>query len=411
MPLPVRLPDLGEGLEEGEVVRWLVAPGEVVGADQPLVVVLTDKATTELPSPVAGRVVRLAAAPGERVPVGALLLELEPLQAAPGEAPAAPPAVAAPRAGTPSGGAGTASTAAPAVRRLARELGVALETVRGTGPGGRKREDDVRRAAAAAADTTAPPPPRRIPLRGVRRAAAEHLARSREAAIPFTLVEEVDFTELVRLRRAARAAAAARGFRLTYLPFLCLAASRALRDHPQLNATVEEESGDLLVHARHDFSVAVDTEAGLLAPVLPGVEHRTLLELAGALEQLAVAARVGGLAPEQLRGGTFTITSPGRLGGRFATPVLNAPQVAILGLHRIEPRPAVRRGRVVPRALGCLSLTLDHRYVDGRAGGAFLATLRGLLQRPALLLLESMEGLHGASPEGAPPVSLGEEPT
>lgn len=392
-----KLPDLGEGVHEGEIVRWLVKAGDEVERDQPLVEVMTDKVTTELPSPVAGRVERLGGEAGEVVPVGTVLIEIE-TQAA---GPAVPATVAVAPGATvreaPSTGAATASEeasrvlAVPAVRRLARELGVPLDTVAGSGPGGRIVAQDVRRAAGGRTNGTAGAGQpvksvRRVPLRGKRRAIAEHLLASHRNTAPCTLVEEADFSELVRLRERVRPMAEQAGVAITYLPFILAALSMALREHPTLNATVDPESGDLLVHEEQHVGIAVHTDDGLVVPVLRNVESKNLLELAREIDRLSRAAREDRLNREDVSGGTFSVTSLGLLGGVLGTPMLHTPQVAVLGIHRIGARAVVREGNVVPRQMANLSLTLDHRYLDGYVAAKFIQTLVGYLEDPAVML-------------------------
>jgi pyruvate dehydrogenase E2 component (dihydrolipoamide acetyltransferase) len=340
-----RLPDLGEGVAEGEVVRWLVAEGQPVAEDDPLVEIQTDKATVEIPSPAAGMVSRILVEEGAVVPVGELLVVIggdgEP---APGPAPAAD---AAPRV-----------QATPAVRRLAAELGVDLGPLAGTGP---ITEAAVRAAAGAAGEG------RREPLRGVRRSIAEHLARSHREVPAVTVVEECDFTAL-----------AARRGEVSYLPFVLQATAAALREHPALNARLE--GAEIVYLERIDLGVAMQTEAGLLVPVVRAADTKPVEALAEEVAGLAQAAQAGTLPPEALRGSTFTVSSAGRLGGLFATPLVNHPEVAILGLHRIAPRPAVVDGQVAVREMGLLSCTFDHRVVDGAVASAFLLDVIARLQ-------------------------------
>jgi pyruvate dehydrogenase E2 component (dihydrolipoamide acetyltransferase) len=281
--------------------------------------------------------------------------------------------------------------AVPAVRRLARELGVPIGTVSGSGPGGRVVAQDVRRAAGGGTNGTAGAGQpvktvRRVPLRGKRRAIAEHLLASHRNTAPCTLVEEADFSELVRLRERVRPMAEQAGVAITYLPFILAALSMALREHPTLNATVDPESGDLLVHAEQHFGIAVHTDDGLVVPVLRNVESKNLLELAREIDRLSRAAREDRLNREDVSGGTFSVTSLGLLGGVLGTPMLHTPQVAVLGIHRIAARAVVREGSVVPRQMANLSLTLDHRYLDGYVAAKFIQTLVGYLEDPAVML-------------------------
>ena len=367
MAYEFRLPDLGEGLTEGEVARWLVAEGDVVAEDDPLVEIQTDKTTVEIPSPAAGTVLKILVPDGEVAPVGAVLVVigeageqlLRAVESPPGEEGdgARPISVV--------GGAGEPRVlATPLVRRLARELGVDLAAVRGSGPGGRITEADVRATTEAAAPAA---PERRVRIRGVRRRMVEHLGVSHREIPAVTFVEECDFT----------------GVDLELLvPLTLRAAAASLREYPELNARLE---GDEIVYLeRYDIGLAVQTDEGLVVPVVRGCDTASLEELAAESARLAEAARAGTLRPEELRGSTFTVTSAGKLGGIFVTPLINHPEVAILGVHRIGERPVVRDGEVVARRLGNLSVTFDHRVVDGVRAGAFcLDVIRRLEAGPA----------------------------
>ena len=344
MAYEFKLPDLGEGLTEGEVARWLVQEGQEVAEDDPLVEIQTDKATVEIPSPAAGVVSSILVGEGEVVPVGTVLVVIGD-----GAAPSA--ARERPRPSV---------RATPLVRRLAQELGVELESLRGSGPQGRITEEDVRTAGGGGAA----PEGRREPLRGVRRQIAEHLARAHREVPAVTYVEECDFSN-VDLERL--------------VPTVLKACAAALKEYPELNARLE---GDGIVYLeRYDLGVAVQTEQGLVVPVVRGCDQRPLEELAEDVRRLAEAAREGRLAPEELRGSTFTVTSAGKLAGILATPLVNHPEVAILGVHRIAPRPVVRGGEIVVRPVGNLSVTFDHRVVDGARAAEFaLAVIRRLEQ-------------------------------
>ena len=342
MAYEFKLPDLGEGVREGEIARWLVEVGQEVAEDDPLVEIQTDKTTVEIPSPAAGKVAQILVGEGELVPVGTPLV----LIGADGEAPAPAPGKV---------------QATPLVRRIAEELGVDLASVKGTGPGGRLTENDVRGAAGPVEGE------RREPLRGVRRQIAEHLTRSHREVPAVTVVEECDFTPLSRVR----------GER-SYLPYVLQALVAGLKEYPELNATL---AGDEIVYwERYDLGLAVQTEQGLVVPVLRAADEKSLDELAAEAARLAEGARSGSLPAEELRGSTFTVTSAGRLGGLFATPLVNHPEVAILGLHRIGARPAVVNGEIVPREVGWLSCTFDHRVVDGARASEFLLAVIAHLQ-------------------------------
>jgi pyruvate dehydrogenase E2 component (dihydrolipoamide acetyltransferase) len=341
MAYEFKLPDLGEGVAEGEIARWLVQEGQEVAEDDPLVEIQTDKTTVEIPSPAAGKVARILVREGELVPVGTPLVLIGD-----GEAPEVEPRKA---------------QATPIVRRIAAELGVDLTALAGTGPGGRVTEDDVRAAASPREGE------RREPLRGVRRLIAQHLTTAHREVPAVTVVEECDFTELSH----------ARGER-SYLPYLLAAAVAGLKEYPELNATL---AGDEIVYwERYDIGVAVQTAEGLVVPVLRAADQKSIDELELEALRLADGARAGTLEPGELKGSTFTVTSAGRLAGLFATPLVNHPEVAILGLHRIAPRPAVHEGEVAVRDVGWLSCTFDHRVVDGARASEFLLAVIGRLE-------------------------------
>ena len=367
-PYEFKLPDLGEGVAEGEVARWLVEEGQTVAEDDPLVEIQTDKTTVEIPSPAAGRVAKILVPEGRLVPVGTPLVVIGD-----GVVEAAAPAEEV-RVEAPSPERTTAAwarvQATPVVRRIASDLGVDLATVAGTGPNGRVTEEDVRAAAMSRGQTPGHGRERRVPLRGVRRSIARHLATSHREVPAVTVVEECDFTEL----------AAARGER-SYLAYVLQAVVAGLRDVPELNAVLDGE--EIVLWERYDLGVAVQTEEGLVVPVLRDADRKSLDELEAEARRLAEGARAGTLDPAELRGSTFTVTSAGRLGGLFATPLVNHPEVGILGLHRISHRPAVRDGDVVVREVGWISCTFDHRVVDGARASEFLLAVIGRLESPA----------------------------
>jgi pyruvate dehydrogenase E2 component (dihydrolipoamide acetyltransferase) len=386
MAYEFKLPDLGEGVAEGEVARWLVEVGQSVEEDDPLVEIQTDKATVEIPSPAAGRVARILVEPGELVPVGTPLVVIGDEEAGRAEAGdgAADGAEVAERGvsrgqtpGRGQEGRERRVQATPLVRKIAAELGVDLGSLIGTGPGGRISEEDVRAAAQAVSRGQTPghvpadaSDVRRVPLRGVRRRIAHHLAESHREVAAVTVVEECDFTELDGIR----------GER-SYLTYVLRAAVSGLRAFPELNATLDGE--EIVLWERYDVGIAVQTDEGLIVPVLRGADQKSLDELGAEAARLAEGARAGTLAPEELRGSTFTVTSAGRLGGLFATPLVNYPEVAILGVHRIADRPAARDGEVVVRRMGLLSCTFDHRVVDGARASEFLVRVIEALEAPA----------------------------
>jgi pyruvate dehydrogenase E2 component (dihydrolipoamide acetyltransferase) len=351
-----KLPDLGEGLTEGEIARWLVSVGDEIAEDQPLVEIQTDKTTVEIPSPAAGEVAQILVEEGAVVPVGTVLVVIGS-DGAVQEQPSPTPSRGQAPGRVPSG----KVRATPLVRRLAQELGVALESLQGTGPQARVTEQDVRAVATSGGQAPGPVSEgRHEPLRGVRRLIAEHMARAHREVPPVTWVEECDFSN-VDLK--------------LLVPTVLKACAEALQEFPELNARLE---GDEIVYLeRYDFGVAVQTDDGLVVPVVRNCETRSLEELGGEVARLAEAARTGSLKPEELRGSTFTVTSAGKLAGLFQTPIVNYPEVAILSLGRIAERPVVRDGRVGVAPVGHVALTFDHRVVDGARAAEFgLAVIR-----------------------------------
>ncbi len=346
-----KLPDLGEGLTEGEIARWLVSEGQAVAEDDPLVEIQTDKATVEIPSPYIGTVLRILVHEGAIAPVGAVLVVIgEPGEAVEEPVPVHP-------SGKLSQGVRAASVsesvrvqATPLVRKIAEELGVDLAVVAATGAGGRITEDDVR----AAAGGTGTMEGRREPLRGVRRLIAEHMTRAHDEVAAVTWVEECDF-ERVELERL--------------LATVVQAAAESLTEFPELNARLE---GEAIVYLdRYDIGVAVQTDQGLVVPVVKGADSSTIEELDGEIRRLAEGARAGALTPEEVRGSTFTVTSAGKLAGLFQTPIVNHPEVAILSIGRIAERPVVREHEIVVRRTGTIAITFDHRVVDGARAAEF----------------------------------------
>jgi pyruvate/2-oxoglutarate dehydrogenase complex dihydrolipoamide acyltransferase (E2) component len=370
-----KLPDLGEGLTEGEVARWFVAEGDSIAEDEPLVEIQTDKTTVEILSPAAGTVLRILVAEGQVAPVGAVLVVigdegeqlLRPVDDEPAVQPVPEPVVAAvppePLA---------AVRATPLVRRLAQELGVELATVEGSGPGGRVTEEDVRTAGAFAAMVSEIAAPafasegRRAPVRGIRRLIVEQVSASHREIPAVTYLEECDFTDVDRS---------------LLVPLVLQATALALREFPELNARLEED--EIVYLDRYDVGLAVQTDQGLVVPVVRGCDELTIQELAAETGRLAEAARTGSLLSEELRGSTFTVTSAGKLGGLVVTPLINHPEVGILGIHRIAPRPVVRDGEIVARDIGNVSVTFDHRVVDGARAASFCLDIIDRLQRGA----------------------------
>jgi pyruvate dehydrogenase E2 component (dihydrolipoamide acetyltransferase) len=405
MPYEVKLPDIGEGVAEGEIVRWMVKPGDAVKEDQPLVEVMTDKANVEIPSPRTGTIAGLHAEEGQVVPVGTVIVTIAVAgESAAGAVPAAPagrPSAApgAPAA-QPAAQVATAATpqATPAVRQLARSLGVALEPLTGSGPGGRITAEDVQRAAGAQPATAARPAARsegaaaadekRIPLRGLRRRIAEAMRRSLDTAAHYTFVAECDMGAVAAHLAAHKSRAEQAGVPLTYLAYVVKALIEPLRQFPLLNASLDDAAHEVVLKRRYHIGIATATAEGLTVPVVRDVDQRPLFAVAAEIKRLATAAREGTIKLEELQGGTFTVTSTGAKGGLLATPIIHHPQVAILGVHEIKRRPVVVNNQIVARETGNLSLSLDHRVVDGAVGADFLYAVVARLADPASWLGE-----------------------
>jgi pyruvate/2-oxoglutarate dehydrogenase complex dihydrolipoamide acyltransferase (E2) component len=359
-----KLPDLGEGLTEGEIARWLVSEGQAVAEDDPLVEIQTDKTTVEIPSPAAGTVTRIFVEEGNVVPVGTVLVVIraDGAAAADEHQPRADPAPSATPGVRPGRRPEGRVRATPLVRKVAQELGVDLDSVSGSGPQGRVTEEDVHKAATPEVRPRSGPDGRREPLRGVRRLIVEHMTRAHREVPPVTWVEECDFIR-VDLE--------------VLVPTVLKACAESLQEFPELNARFD---GDAVVYLdRYDLGVAVQTGLGLVVPVVRNCDSHSIGELRDEVERLVEAARAGTLKPEELRGSTFTVSSAGKLGGLLQTPIVNHPEVAILSIGRIADRPVVRDREVVVAKLGYVSLTFDHRVVDGARAAEFgLAVIRRL---------------------------------
>ncbi len=374
-----KLPDVGEGVVEGEIVQWLVKPGAMVKEDQPMVEIMTDKATVEIPSPVSGRIEECRGEEGGTVEVGDTLVVITVEAAAESAETASGPET------------GDQVLATPAVRKLARSVGIKLAKVEGTGPGGRITSDDVERHSES---LKAPKKGARevetdyeaLPYRGLRRKIGDHLSLAKRSAVHFTYIEECDATELVRLRE--RYVESHPDHRMTYLPLILIAVVSGLSRFPLVNAILDEDKGEIQIQKKHNIGIATATSEGLIVPVVKEVEGKSIHELADEITRLTDAARSGKVALEDLKGGTFTVTSLGPLGGLAATPVINFPEVGILGVHKIAKRPVVRDGGIVVRDMMNLSITLDHRVVDGLVAAQFIHHVIRLLETPGLLLLE-----------------------
>jgi pyruvate dehydrogenase E2 component (dihydrolipoamide acetyltransferase)/2-oxoisovalerate dehydrogenase E2 component (dihydrolipoyl transacylase) len=404
------LPELGEGVYEAEMSRWLVREGDTVKPGQGLLEMLTDKATMEVPAPFAGTIEALRVKEGQKVKVGDIVLTFREKNVAEKRAVATPPLAPAAVATTaplvsgpvpgnavPGNGAREPVRAAPSVRVLARELGIDISQVPGSGPRGRVLIDDLQpflKAGGAPEAPAVPPayygtPGTRIKLQGVRRAIAEHMVAAKRTIPHYTYVDEVDVSELVRIRDGLRSAAAPRGAKLTYLPFFAKAVIRALKEVPMVNASLDEAAGEILLHERYHIGIAVATAAGLVVPVVHDADRLSFLDLAREIERLSAAARAGKARREDLLGGTFTVTSIGNIGGLFATPIIHHPQVGILGVGKITRRPVYDANQQVqPADMVYLSYSFDHRVLDGAVGAVFGNAVAKYLTNPVALLVE-----------------------
>ncbi len=441
-----RMPELGEGLHEGEIVKWHVKPGDTIKEDDILMEVQNDKAVVEVPSPVTGVVKEVKVSEGTVAVVGDVLAVIDaegelpvsahggghgeaPAAAAPTPAPAAPvapapvapaaaPAAAAATPGSvPDGGtrgnivAPGAVLATPSVRKLAREKGVDLGQVKATGKHGRITKEDVlgfqpgaaAAAAPAAAEAGAPAAAaaaasksvvtgdrveERVPFKGIRKAIANAMVKSVYTAPHVTIMDEVDVTALVELRGRAKGLAEKRGVKLTYLPFIVKALIAALREYPILNSTLDEAANEIVYKKYYNIGIATDTDNGLVVPVVHDADRKNIYSIAGEIRELATKARDGKLAPNEMKGGTFSITNIGSAGGMFFTPVINFPEVAILGTGRISEKPVVKNGEIVVGQMMALSLSFDHRLIDGATAQNAMNHIKRLLEDPELLIME-----------------------
>jgi pyruvate dehydrogenase E2 component (dihydrolipoamide acetyltransferase) len=391
-----RFPDVGEGITEGEIVRWLVKEGEEVKADEALAEIETDKAVVEMPSPYAGTVLKLHFKEKDLIKVGQVLVTIgEKGEAVPEPAlsPAGMPAAhpAAPVQAAAPGRTGEAP-ATPKVRALAKELGIDINTVPGTGPGGRVSEEDVR----SAKDKPAEKKPEikikakydlfgsleRIPLRGVRRATAKKMRESLDKAAHVTHCDEADAGALVALREKMKPEAEAAGIKLSYLPFIVKALIEALKLHPTLNSTLDDEDGEIIVKKYYNIGIAVDVPDGLIVPVVKMADQKSVLDIASEIQALAKAARERTLDLADLKGGTFSVTNVGVFGGDFATPIINYPEAAILATMKIADRARVENGAVVVKKTLPLCLSFDHRIIDGAEAARFTRDLVRFLESP-----------------------------
>jgi pyruvate dehydrogenase E2 component (dihydrolipoamide acetyltransferase) len=418
MPFEFKFPDIGEGLTEGEIVRWLVKEGDEIKEGQPLVEVETDKALAEIPSPRTGVILKILAKEKEIVKVGQVIVIIgekgEAVAAPPPkpksvgvvgeleEAPEEAPAVVARAEAVKPAFVSPHALATPAIRALAKELGTDLDKVKGTGLEGRVLEKDVRLTAEGkekpVEEVKRPTKIKkydlygyvdRIPLRGVRRSIAKAMVKSKYTAPHVTTMDEADVTELWKIREKEKKTAEKKGIKLTILPFIIKAVIAGLKEHPYLNATLDDENEEIIVKKYFNIGMATDTPEGLMVPVVKNAGDKSILHLAEELTQLAEKARNRSIDLADLKGGTFTITNYGALGGIYGTPIINHPEVAILGVGKIKDMPVVRDGKIEVRKILHLALSFDHRVVDGGEAARFLNTVIARLEDPDLILLET----------------------
>jgi 2-oxoglutarate dehydrogenase complex dihydrolipoamide succinyltransferase (E2) component len=434
MVFEFKLPDLGEGVSEGEIVKWLVNEGQQIKEDEPMVEVMTDKATVQIPSPTSGTVKKILAKEGQTVKVGTNLVvldnsggkdgdsrtqeirqeargpngreEQQTMQSSPRQTQASEQSAETRRI-----------IATPATRKLARDLGVEIEVVTGTGPGGRITEEDVKMAASRSKRGQTPeqqlvqenaersvPQPRqefatvrqaqaeteeRVPIHGIRKRISEKMLRSAQTTASVTHVEEVDFTELIALREAAKPLAESRKVKLTYLPIIMKAVTTTLKQFPYFNASIDEEKQEFLIKHYYNIGFATDTPNGLIVPVVKNADKKNIIEIAKEIQKFSDDARTGKIGLQDIQGGTFTITNIGTLGGVMSTPIINVPEVAILGVHKIEKRPVVVNNEIVVRDVAFVALSFDHRIVDGADAARFTSKLKLYLENPSLIFVEA----------------------
>ncbi|EJY56150.1 catalytic domain of components of various dehydrogenase protein complex [Alicyclobacillus hesperidum URH17-3-68] len=418
------LPELGEGLHEGRISKWLVKPGDQIQEDDAVAEIENDKSLVELPSPVSGKIAEIKVPEGTTCVVGDIILTIEVEGDAPAAAP--PQQQSAPEAATaqaqpapvstqPVAGATTTAQSAaqqvlatPGVRRYAREAGVDIRAVQGTGNNGKVTKEDIDRAKSGAqptpveASTSVDSAPttqgavsvtgdeveERVPLPMIRQAIARAMVKSKYTAPHVTLMDEVDVTELVKLRKEIKPIAEQRGVKITYLPFIVKALIAALRTKPQLNSTYDEEKQELILKHYYHIGIATDTDRGLLVPVVRHADKKNMWTIAEEINDLATRGRAGKLTPAEMRGSTISITNIGSAGGMFFTPIINYPEVAILGVGRITEKPVIRNGEFAVGQMMSLSLSFDHRVIDGALGQQFVNDIKRMLENPRLLLLE-----------------------
>jgi len=409
MTTDFKFPDVGEGIHEGKIVKWLVKEGDVVKSDQPLVEVETDKAVVELPSPAAGKILKISHKEGETVKVGEVLVSIGGEgEKATAVSPIAPSIVskiveAVKGPAVPSLEKPKRVLAAPATRGFARELGVNIETIKGTGPTGRVTPEDVKNAASRRVVSREGAPiaikeekvvvstetgETRIPLSGLRKIIADRMSYSKSHIPDAVGMDLVNVTRLVAAREREKANAEKSGAHLTYLPFIVKAVVIGLKKYPKFNAHFDEEKQEIVLKPRFNVSIAVDTPDGLMAPVIKDADRKSIIDIAKEIVELAELSRTRKIKLEDMQGGTFTITNVGSVGSMFSVPIINPPQVAIMGVHRIKDMPVVVDGKIkIGKVMG-ISLAFDHRVADGAEATLFMNEIMKHLEEPELLLIE-----------------------
>lgn len=409
MKYEFKLPDVGEGMHEGEIVRFLVNEGDTVQVDQPIIEVQTDKVTVELPSPKAGKVTQFPVSAGDTVAVGAVVAVIDTEEGTKQEMNETGHYAKEVTLPSNSYAANAQANplrrviAAPHTRRIARQLGIDIEQVKGTGKAGRVTEEDLRNFTQQPAQPNRPKspspestsshssidiPPERIPMRGLRKKIAEKMVRSKFTIPHVTSFDDIDITALVNLRTQMKPLAESRGMKLTFMPFFIKALVVALKDYPVFNAFLDEQAGEIVLHRQYHIGIATDTEEGLIVPVIHNADQKSIFQLAVEVYDLAEKARNRKLSSQEVSGGTFTISNVGPVGGLYATPIVNHPEVAILATHKIEKKPVVREDEIVIRQMMNFSLSFDHRVADGVTAVKFTNRFKQLLEQPEALFME-----------------------
>ncbi|MDO9289844.1 MAG: dihydrolipoamide acetyltransferase family protein [Thermodesulfovibrionales bacterium] len=388
MPFDFVLPDLGEGITEGEIRKWLVKEGNAIEEHQTVLEIETDKAVVEVPSPKKGTVLKINKEEGDIAKVGEVLMTITEAGEKAEERPAEKPKSVSVVGVLPEEEEEVLAT--PSVRALAKELGVKLESIKGSGPGGSITKEDVQEAVDKGKKTEDQfGAMERVPLKGLRRTIAKNLLTAQKTTASVTGMDEADITELWNLREKEKKPIQEKGMHLTFMPFFIKAVYHALLEHPLLNASIDDEREDIIIKKYYNFGIAVDTPEGLMVPVVKDIGKKTILELAIEIQNLGQKARERKIKLEEIKGSTFTITNYGHFGGWFATPIINYPDVAILGIGKISDKPWVKDGQIVIRKILPLSLTFDHRVTDGVDASKFLTKVIQYLEDPAMLFIES----------------------